>query len=118
MVVPTVLLEQVRVGRVDVGQLEVGGVGHPGPHLGHLHLRSSDARIEVDPRLGVVGHGVSPRSNFRRRRVRPATRWIMARGDPWRIPSSNDWVEAAATVVSPRRRDTILVHGGIIAMWP
>lgn len=38
----------------------------------------------------------------------------MARGDPWRRPSLIDWVEAAATVASTRRRDTRLVHRGIV----
>ena len=61
MVLPAVVLEQVRVGRVDLLECEIGGTAHAGAERRHLELRRGEVHVEELDRFGFdVTHQRSP----------------------------------------------------------
>ena len=57
VVLPPMFLEEMSIEWIDLVELELIGVGHPCPDLGHLHLRGPEVVGEkVHFFGGSVGH--------------------------------------------------------------
>ena len=83
VILPAIFLEQMRVRRVDLGEVEIGRRRHAFTALGHLHLGRADVRVEegaLSSRIGRVsglGHRGTPRPGSGRlhsRQLRRANR--------------------------------------------
>ncbi len=57
VVVPAVLTKQVRIGRVDIGQVHVSGGRRIGAGLGHLHVRRPNLGLhQIGQNVACVAH--------------------------------------------------------------